>query len=59
VEDGCTTGELARRIGISAPTASQHTLILREANLIVSTRNRHTVIHTLTPLGAALLHANA
>ncbi|MEU0430345.1 ArsR family transcriptional regulator [Streptomyces sp. NPDC006290] len=58
VEDGCTTTELARRTGTTAPTASQHTYILREANLIVSTRHRNTVVHTLTPLGAALLHAN-
>jgi hypothetical protein len=58
VEDGCTTTELARRTGTTAPTASEHTHVLREANLIVSTRHRNTVVHTLTPLGAALLHAN-
>ena len=58
IEDGCTTGELARRIGVSAPTASQHTAVLREANLIASCRHSNTVIHTLTPLGTALLTAN-
>ncbi|WP_128376411.1 ArsR/SmtB family transcription factor [Streptomyces cavernae] len=31
VEDGCTSGELARRIGVTAPTASQHAAVLREA----------------------------
>jgi DNA-binding transcriptional ArsR family regulator len=58
IEDGCTTGELARRIGITPPTASQHATILREAGLITTTRCRNTVLHTLTPLGAALLSAN-
>jgi DNA-binding transcriptional ArsR family regulator len=55
IEYGCTTGELARRIGVTAPTASQHTAVLRDAELIVSTRHRNTVLHTLTPLGSALL----
>jgi DNA-binding transcriptional ArsR family regulator len=58
IEDGCTTGELARRIGVTPPTASQHATILREADLITTTRRRNTVLHTLTPLGAALLSAN-
>jgi DNA-binding transcriptional ArsR family regulator len=58
IEDGCTTGELARRIGVAAPTASQHATVLREADLITSTRQGNTVLHTLTPLGAALLQAN-
>lgn len=58
IEDGCTTGEIARRIGVSSPTVSQHTAMLREANLIVSIRRSNTVIHTLTPLGTALLTAN-
>jgi DNA-binding transcriptional ArsR family regulator len=55
IEEGCTTTELARRIGVSPPTASQHATALREADLIVSTRLRNTVVHTLTPLGTALL----
>ncbi|WP_446039701.1 ArsR family transcriptional regulator [Streptomyces sp. SID1121] len=58
VEDGCTTGELARRAGLSQPSASQHTAVLREANLITSVRRGNEVIHTLTPLGTALLLAN-
>ncbi|GGX93312.1 ArsR/SmtB family transcription factor [Streptomyces fructofermentans] len=59
IEDGCTTGELARRIGVTPPTASQHTTALREADLIVSTRHHNRVLHTLTPLGTALLTSNA
>ncbi|MFD5570932.1 ArsR/SmtB family transcription factor [Streptomyces cadmiisoli] len=58
IQDGCTTGELARRIGVTAPTASQHTAILRETGLIISVRCRNTVLHTLTPLGIDLLSIN-
>ncbi|WP_351236335.1 winged helix-turn-helix domain-containing protein [Streptomyces sp. NPDC002133] len=58
LEDGCTTGELARRAGVAPPTASQHATALREAGLTTSTRQGNTVLHTLTPLGAALLQAN-
>jgi hypothetical protein len=58
IENGCTTGELARRIAVTAPTASEHAVVLREANLIVTTRHHNTVLHTLTPLGTALLTAN-
>ncbi|WP_240958169.1 ArsR/SmtB family transcription factor [Streptomyces chilikensis] len=57
IEDGCTNGELARRTGTAPATASQHASILREADLITTTRHHNTVLHTLTPLGAALLHA--
>jgi DNA-binding transcriptional ArsR family regulator len=58
IEDGCTTGELARRVGIAQPTASQHATTLREAGLIATTRFANTVIHILTPLGAGLLATN-
>ncbi|MFF3753180.1 DUF5937 family protein [Streptomyces sp. NPDC002018] len=58
VEDGCTTGELARRTGLSQPSASQHTAVLREANLITTVRRGNEVMHTLTPLGTAFLTAN-
>lgn len=51
-----TTGELADRLGISLSGASKHATVLREAGLISTQRNRTTARHTLTPLGAALLH---
>ncbi|ROT31545.1 ArsR family transcriptional regulator [Micromonospora sp. HM5-17] len=57
VADGCSTGELARRLHISAAAASQHTAVLRNAGLLVSHRDRNTVLHTLTPLGRAMLDA--
>ncbi|MCX5280970.1 MULTISPECIES: helix-turn-helix transcriptional regulator [unclassified Streptomyces] len=50
-----TTGELARRLSISAPSASEHVAALREVDLAHSRRVGTQVIHTLTPLGAALL----
>ncbi|GEB51020.1 MULTISPECIES: winged helix-turn-helix domain-containing protein [Streptomyces] len=53
--DACTTTELGRRIGISAASASQHTNVLRSAGLITTQRRLNTALHSLTPLGAALL----
>ncbi|GAA3805484.1 winged helix-turn-helix domain-containing protein [Sphaerisporangium flaviroseum] len=52
---GSTTSELARRIGVSLPTISHHTAILRDAGLIVSRRTATKILHTLSPLGEALL----
>lgn len=55
VDEGCSTGEVARRLSISAAAASQHATVLRNAGLLVSRRDRNTVVHTLTPLGRAVL----
>ncbi|MFG3579002.1 ArsR/SmtB family transcription factor [Micromonospora chersina] len=52
---GATTGELARRAGISPATTSHHTTILREAGLISSQRHGNLVLHRLTDLGETLL----
>ncbi|WP_329274250.1 ArsR/SmtB family transcription factor [Streptomyces sp. NBC_01451] len=52
---GATTSELARFLGVSAATAAHHTTVLRDAGLISSLRSNNTVLHTLTPLGAAML----
>ncbi|WP_406344643.1 ArsR/SmtB family transcription factor [Streptomyces sp. NBC_00648] len=52
---GCTTSELARRAGVSLASASQHAGVLREAGLLVTLRHGSAVLHTLTPLGTALL----
>ncbi|MFG3421118.1 transcriptional regulator [Micromonospora sp. NPDC049460] len=56
-DDGCTTGEVARRLNISPAAASQHTTVLRNAGLLVSHRDRNSVLHTLTPLGRAMLNS--
>ncbi|SPF05684.1 winged helix-turn-helix domain-containing protein [Streptomyces sp. MA5143a] len=50
-----TTGEVALRLGISAPSASEHITALREVSLVHSRRTGSQVVHTLTPLGTALL----
>jgi DNA-binding transcriptional ArsR family regulator len=55
---GCTTTELAARLGVSPPTASAHAAALRNAALITSPRQGRSVLHTLTDLGDALLLAN-
>jgi DNA-binding transcriptional ArsR family regulator len=55
IEQGTTTGELARRARVSPASASQHASVLREAGLVVSVRRGNEVLHTLTPLGAGLL----
>ncbi|WP_461296647.1 ArsR/SmtB family transcription factor [Streptomyces harbinensis] len=57
-EAGSTTGELARAAGVSAPAASRHATALRDAGLITSVRRSASVLHTLTPLGAALLRTD-
>ncbi|MGC4745854.1 winged helix-turn-helix domain-containing protein [Micromonospora sp. DT201] len=56
-DDGCTTGEVARQLNISPAAASQHATVLRNAGLLVSHRDRNSVLHTLTPLGRAMLDA--
>lgn len=56
--EGHTTTQLAQLAGISAATATHHTTVLRDADLICSRREANTVIHTITPLGMSLLNAN-
>jgi DNA-binding transcriptional ArsR family regulator len=55
LSDNCTTSELAERLGISIAGASKHATVLRKAGLIRTARHRNAVLHTLTPLGVALL----
>jgi DNA-binding transcriptional ArsR family regulator len=50
-----STTDIARRIGISAGTASEHTTVMRQAGLITSNRERNRMLHQVTPLGQALL----
>ncbi|MGW7295091.1 ArsR/SmtB family transcription factor [Streptomyces xiamenensis] len=59
VGHGATTGDLARRAGISAASASEHAGVLREAGLVMSVRRGNEVLHTLTPLGTELLPTHA
>ncbi|MEV7548028.1 helix-turn-helix domain-containing protein [Amycolatopsis sp. NPDC089917] len=52
---GCSTSELAARLGVTPSAASKHTTVLRRAGLITTERDRNAVLHSLTPLGSALL----
>jgi DNA-binding transcriptional ArsR family regulator len=52
---GTVTGELARQLGISPASASEHATVLRNAGLITTVRYGKAALHTVTPLGAALL----
>ncbi|RJQ83428.1 ArsR family transcriptional regulator [Pseudonocardiaceae bacterium YIM PH 21723] len=57
IADGGSTGELAKRLGISVATASEHAGVLREAGLVVSNRHGKRVLHSLTELGGRILPA--
>ncbi|MFF2141367.1 helix-turn-helix domain-containing protein [Kitasatospora sp. NPDC058190] len=50
-----TTTELARRLHVSAATASAHTAALRGAGLITTSRAGKAVLHRRTALGSLLL----
>jgi DNA-binding transcriptional ArsR family regulator len=53
---GCTTSGLADQLGVSPPTASYHIAVLRDAGLVITRRHGHTVLHTASLLGTALLN---
>jgi DNA-binding transcriptional ArsR family regulator len=59
IADGCTTGEIARRLDVSLATASEHATVLRRAGLVVSVRDGNTTLHTLTAVATALLDSSA
>ncbi|MCZ4123648.1 winged helix-turn-helix domain-containing protein [Streptomyces sp. H39-S7] len=56
--DGCSTTELAARLGVSLPAVSQHTKALRDARLITTSRRGGSVLHMATALGRELLDGN-
>ena len=51
-----TNVELAKRVGISLPSTSHHTAVLREAGLIATRQDGRQVAHVITPLGLALVN---
>lgn len=53
-----TTGDIARNLGISAASASEHASALRYARLAHSRRDGKAVIHHATELGIDLIDAN-
>ncbi|MGI5163420.1 ArsR/SmtB family transcription factor [Spirillospora sp. CA-253888] len=52
---GCTTGELARLLEVTAPAVSQHASVLRDAGLLSTVRRAGYSLHTTTVQGRALL----
>lgn len=57
VADTPSTSELARAVGVSVASASQHAATLRAAGLLTSHRAGPAVRHALTPLGERLLRS--
>ncbi|MFD5831631.1 ArsR/SmtB family transcription factor [Lentzea sp. NPDC060358] len=55
---GATTTQLAQRLSTSLASASRHAAVLRAAGLITTHRDGPSVLHTLTPLGIALLETS-
>ncbi len=53
------TKDIARRLGISPASASEHTTALRAASLISSHREGKAVLHHATPLGLDLININS
>lgn len=53
------TKDIARRLGISPASASEHTAALRAARLIGSHRDGKAVLHHATPLGLDLINVNS
>jgi len=53
---GASTTQLARRLRISAASASRHTAVLRDGGLVVTHRHGPAVLHTITSLGTRLLN---
>ncbi|MFB7177291.1 ArsR family transcriptional regulator [Streptomyces sp. NPDC056257] len=54
---GCSTTELSALAAIAPASASEHATVLREAGLTSALRHRNSVLHTVTPLGLALLES--
>src|SRR5262249_38162131 len=50
-----TTTEISRRADVLLTSVSQHMTVLRHAGLVQSTRQGGSTLHTITPLGHALL----
>jgi DNA-binding transcriptional ArsR family regulator len=49
-----TVGEIASRVGIALPTASEHAAVLQEAGLLIRRRHGRHVAYSITTLGMNL-----
>jgi DNA-binding transcriptional ArsR family regulator len=59
LEAPATTTELARRVGLAAPTVSQHLQALHAAGLVTRARAGREVLYLTSPSGAGLLRQGA
>ncbi|MFF8594825.1 winged helix-turn-helix domain-containing protein [Streptomyces sp. NPDC015220] len=50
-----STGQVADRVRISSPSASKHLTVLRRAGFVTTERQQNLAVHSLTPLGEAIL----
>ncbi|EST38544.1 hypothetical protein N566_06850 [Streptomycetaceae bacterium MP113-05] len=50
-----STGQVADRLRISSPSASKHITVLRRAGFVTTARQQNSAVHSLTPLGEAIL----
>lgn len=55
-EAAVTGSEIARRLGIAPASVSEHATVLREAGLTARHRLGGAVLHSITPVGVALLN---
>jgi DNA-binding transcriptional ArsR family regulator len=55
IAEGVSTRQLARRVGLSDASASEHATVLRRAGLVTTRRSGRARHHTLTALGRQLL----
>jgi DNA-binding transcriptional ArsR family regulator len=52
---GASTTELATLLDVAPSSISRHTTVLRQAGILTTHRHGPSVLHTITPLGTALL----
>lgn len=57
VDDSPSTSKLARTVGISISSASEHAAVLRAAGLLRSERRGNSVLHRTTQVGQALIQS--
>lgn len=55
IAHGATTTQLARVLHVSVSSVSRQAAVLRDAGLVASHRHDQAVLHSLTPLGTAVL----
>lgn len=55
LDQPATTSQIARAVGVSVSSVSEHAAVLRDSGLITATRDRNCVLHEATTLGRRLV----